>query len=169
MMSQAWEKLNLVYPKIVNILTYFKTFQQANLWHAITIHWMGLLSHEWSHLKRMLAVWFEMSNFPPFNLWNSLRKKLFLAQPKRTGKYDMKNWAYRSSISNFGKTISPNIAILILNPGILSNFAIITLDRNRLKNPNFVSFMIYKQSSSFFFWNHFESWNLIKSGNNNNL
>ena len=38
------------------------------VWHAITIYWMGLLSKEWSHLKHVLAVLLEMSNFPPFNL-----------------------------------------------------------------------------------------------------
>ena len=61
---------------------------------------MGPLRKEWSHLKHMLAVLLEMSNFLPFDLYDSLRKKLFLAQPKRTGKYDMKNRAgkyYRSS------------------------------------------------------------------------
>ena len=54
---------------------------------------MGLLSQEWSHLKHMLAVLLEMSNFLPFDIYDSLKKKLFLAQPKRTGKYDMKNGA----------------------------------------------------------------------------
>ena len=51
---------------------------------------MDLLSQEWSHLKHMLAILLTISNFPSFNVKKSLRMKIFLAQPVRTGKYYLK-------------------------------------------------------------------------------
>ena len=74
---------NFVIPEIVNILTCIKSWIQANLWHAIQHHRMDLLSQEWSHLKDIVVLLLEISNFQFPSFWYIKEPQFFIAHPGR--------------------------------------------------------------------------------------